>query len=165
MATLERNLRAELATELETLGAKEEVTLKKNTDRAFQETPSYIWESLRGFPGRKTYPEGTLGTFSTKNTSIAGGFWEEHTQKYAEGDHFVHDRLAHRVVTRKGAVDLYVGFAELSARLEKILDWIFYGTVKMQPRPLLHIAHRRLLKSKTLPAALRRAITRAGRSL
>lgn len=166
LAELERKVRAEVATELAVVGDSEAEKLRNKADFAFQATPSYIGESAFGLPGRKRYPEGTIGTFSTQNDDLEGSFWGERTQKYIKGTHFLRDRVTSNVSqSRVGEVSLEVGYPKLTARQNRIATWVLFGTDKMQPRPFLTIAHARAIRSRLYQRAVYRAVNRVGGSL
>ena len=119
--------------------------IRRNVDREFQETVSYVFESILGLPGTK--PEfadpSLVGTFSRRAPELAEP-WLRQVQKYRKGAHVLRDRLKHEFQeTAKGIYVERIGYHRSVGRRgtrTRYVIWVLYGTQKMQARPFLQLA-------------------------
>jgi len=141
---LQQRVRAGLQKSQEGVGNQMLRTVKDRTDRPFQEVVSYVFESRWGLPG--TNPDfgapGLIGTFAERAPRLAHP-WTVQVQKYRRGPHLLRDLLTTTTSsTAGGKVTTEVGYPkDVGARGSDTwyIVWVLFGTVKMQPRPVLRL--------------------------
>lgn len=127
------------------LSRLEDLTLSWHSDTLdritypFQSVPSYVWESIWGIPGRKQYPKGQKGFFSTESPSIEGTQWKGIVQEYANGPHRIASKLDVEASIDGDTVVAGIGYKQGEENTEtgRKIKMILFGTTKMQPRNFL----------------------------
>jgi len=155
---LPKELIRQVVKELQPIRRKLTSDLRKRTGYAFQTVPSYLYESRRGYPGRKKYPEGTVATFATSSQSLAGSAWEGQVQKYISGTHALRDQLKVEISKENTDVIVEAGYEDSVSDSHPEISRVIFGTTKMQARPFLQLAL--LAREKDFMRAMERAATK-----